>query len=57
MRSSRPTRCSPGAQEVAAEAAATLNTGAHVASKLKARAEAITAIRAGIDGLAKEFVG
>lgn len=45
------------AQEVAAEAAATLNTGAHVASKLKARAEAITAIRAGIDGLAKEFAG
>lgn len=45
------------AQEVAAEAAATLNTGAHVASKLKARAEAVTAIRAGIDGLAKEFAG
>ncbi|CRZ16212.1 crotonase/enoyl-CoA hydratase family protein [Mycolicibacterium neworleansense] len=45
------------AQEVAAEAAATLHTGAHVASKLKARAEALTAIRAGIDGLAKEFAG
>lgn len=45
------------AQQVAAEAAATLNTGAHVASKLKARAEALTAIRAGIDGLAKEFAG
>ncbi|OBB19665.1 enoyl-CoA hydratase [Mycolicibacterium setense] len=45
------------AQQVAAEAAATLNTGAHVASKLKARAEAVTAIRAGIDGLAKEFAG
>ncbi|MFV8053847.1 crotonase/enoyl-CoA hydratase family protein [Mycobacterium sp. 48b] len=45
------------AQEVAAEAAATLNTGAHVASKLKARAEALTAIRAGIDGLAQEFAG
>lgn len=45
------------AQEVAAEAAATLNTGAHVASKLKARAGALTAIQAGIDGLAKEFAG
>jgi enoyl-CoA hydratase len=45
------------AQQVAAEAAATLNTGAHVASKLKARAEALTAIRAGIDGLATEFAG
>lgn len=45
------------AQEVAAEAAATLHTGAHVASKLKARAEALTAIRAGIDGLAQEFAG
>lgn len=45
------------AQEVAAEAAATLHTTAHVASKLKARADAVTAIRAGIDGLATEFAG
>ncbi|MUL81531.1 MULTISPECIES: crotonase/enoyl-CoA hydratase family protein [unclassified Mycolicibacterium] len=45
------------AQQVAAEAAATLHAGAHVASKLKARAEALTAIRAGIDGLATEFAG
>ncbi|TMS54855.1 crotonase/enoyl-CoA hydratase family protein [Mycobacterium sp. DBP42] len=45
------------AQEVAAEAAATVHTAAHVASKLKARAQALTAIQAGIDGLAKEFAG
>ncbi|WP_102141903.1 crotonase/enoyl-CoA hydratase family protein [Mycobacterium hubeiense] len=45
------------AQEVAAEAASTLNTGAHRASKLKARKAALTAIRAGIDGLATEFTG
>ena len=45
------------AQEVAAEATATLHTTAHVASKLKARADAVTAIRAGIDGLATEFAG
>lgn len=45
------------AHEVAAEAAATLNVGAHVASKLKARSAALTAIRAGIDGLAMEFTG
>ncbi|MGV9798911.1 crotonase/enoyl-CoA hydratase family protein [Mycobacterium sp. NPDC003449] len=45
------------AQQVAAEAAATLNTGAHVASKLKARAGALSAIRAGIDGLPTEFAG
>ncbi|WKG04687.1 crotonase/enoyl-CoA hydratase family protein [Mycolicibacterium sp. HK-90] len=45
------------AQQVAAEAATTLHAGAHVASKLKARAEALTAIKAGIDGLAKEFAG
>ncbi|MDH6197970.1 enoyl-CoA hydratase [Mycobacterium frederiksbergense] len=45
------------AQQVAAEAVATLHTGAHVASKLKARAEALSAIRAGIDGLATEFAG
>lgn len=43
------------AAEVAAEAAATLNTRAHVASKLKARKDAIEAIRAGIDGLPTEF--
>ncbi len=45
------------AQQVAAEAATTLHAGAHVASKLKARAEALTAIRHGIDGLANEFAG
>ncbi|MCG7610704.1 MULTISPECIES: crotonase/enoyl-CoA hydratase family protein [Mycobacterium] len=45
------------AQEVATEAAATVHTAAHVASKLKARAQALTAIQAGIDGLAKEFAG
>jgi enoyl-CoA hydratase len=44
------------AQEVAAEAAS-LNLGAHVASKLKARESALSAIRAGIDGLATEFTG
>src|SRR3954451_10130347 len=38
------------AADVAAEAAATLNTRAHVASKVKARDDALTAIRAGIDG-------
>lgn len=43
------------AQAVAAEYAATLHLGAHVASKAKARAGAIAAIRAGIDGLAEEF--
>jgi enoyl-CoA hydratase len=45
------------AQQVAAEAAATLHTKAHVASKLKARDETLKAIRAGIDGLAAEFTG
>lgn len=45
------------AQQVAGEAAATLNAGAHVASKLKARESALRAIRAGIDGLATEFAG
>jgi enoyl-CoA hydratase len=45
------------AQQVAAEAAAALNAGAHVGSKLKARADAILAIRAGIDGLPSEFAG
>ena len=42
------------AQEAAAEAAK-LHTGAHVATKLKARDSALKAIRAGIDGLATEF--
>ncbi len=45
------------AQQVAAEAAATVHLSAHVASKLKARDSAIRAIRAGIDGLATEFGG
>ncbi|OBA96621.1 enoyl-CoA hydratase [Mycobacteriaceae bacterium 1482268.1] len=44
------------AQEVATEAATTLHAGAHLASKLKARESALTAIRAGIDGLPTEFV-
>jgi enoyl-CoA hydratase len=43
------------AQQVAAEAAATLHVKAHRASKLKARADAIKAIQAGIDGLPAEF--
>lgn len=43
------------AHEVAAEAAATLNPRAHVASKIKARAHALKEIKAGIDGLAAEF--
>jgi enoyl-CoA hydratase len=43
------------AQQVAAEAAAGLHAGAHLASKLKARDSALTAIQAGIDGLATEF--
>lgn len=45
------------AQAVAAEFAATLHTKAHVASKLKARADALAAIRAGIEGLPTEFGG
>ncbi|MGH3677496.1 MAG: crotonase/enoyl-CoA hydratase family protein [Mycobacterium sp.] len=45
------------AQEVAAEAASTLNAGAHLATKLKARDGALKAIRAGIDGLPAEFAG
>ena len=45
------------AQEVAGEFAATLNVTAHRASKLKARDEALKAIRAGIDGLPTEFAG
>jgi enoyl-CoA hydratase len=47
----------PRAQQVAAEAAATLHLKAHRASKLKARDDAIKAIRAGIDGLPAEFSG
>jgi enoyl-CoA hydratase len=43
------------AQLVAAEAAATLHVKAHRASKLKARADALKAIQAGIDGLPAEF--
>ena len=43
------------AQQVAQEAATTLNAGAHLATKLKARESALNAIRAGIDGLAQEF--
>lgn len=43
------------AQAVAAEAAATLHLGAHLATKLKARGPALAAIQAGIDGLAEEF--
>ena len=43
------------AQEVAAEAASTLHAGAHLATKLKARASALKAIQAGIDGLPTEF--
>jgi enoyl-CoA hydratase len=45
------------AQQVAAEAAAVLHLDAHLASKLKARDDALKAIRAGIDGLAAEFGG
>ena len=43
------------AQQVAAEAAATLHLGAHLATKLKARDSALKAIQVGIDGLAEEF--
>ncbi len=43
------------AQEVAADAAATLHARAHLATKLKARESALAAIQAGIDGLAAEF--
>ncbi|MCZ8382321.1 crotonase/enoyl-CoA hydratase family protein [Mycobacterium sp. CPCC 205372] len=47
----------PRANEVATEAAATLHLKAHLASKLKAREDALAAVRAGIDGLAAEFGG
>ena len=43
------------AQQVAADAAATLHVKAHLASKLKARDDALKAIRGGIDGLPAEF--
>lgn len=45
----------PRAQQVAAEAAATLHVKAHLASKLKARDDALKAIRAGIDLLPTEL--
>jgi enoyl-CoA hydratase len=45
------------AQQVAAEAGAVLHLNAHLASKLKARGDALAAIRAGIDGLPTEFGG
>jgi enoyl-CoA hydratase len=45
----------PRAQQVAAEAAATLHVKAHLASKLKARDDALKAIRAGIDRLPTEL--
>ncbi|MUL60041.1 crotonase/enoyl-CoA hydratase family protein [Mycobacterium sp. CBMA293] len=45
------------AQQVAAGFAATLHTQHHLASKLKARAESLAAIQAGLDGLAAEFGG
>jgi enoyl-CoA hydratase len=47
----------PRAQQVAAEAAATLQLKAHRASKLKARDDALKAIRAGIDRLPAEVAG
>ncbi|MGV0852660.1 crotonase/enoyl-CoA hydratase family protein [Mycolicibacterium phlei] len=43
------------AQEFAAEAAKTLHTGAHKASKIKAREDVLKGIRAGIEGLPNEF--
>ena len=43
------------AQQIAAEATATLHAGAHLATKLKARESALQAIQAGIDGLPAEF--
>lgn len=41
--------------EEAAHEFAGLNLGAHAATKLRARADALKAIRAGIDGVEKEF--
>jgi enoyl-CoA hydratase len=45
------------AQQVATEVAATLHVKAHRASKLKARDDALKAIKSGIDGLPAEFGG
>lgn len=45
------------AKEAAREFAATLDRGAHVATKLRTRREALVAIRAGIDNMAAEFGG
>lgn len=50
-----PEQVLPRAQQVAAELAATLHVKAHLASKLKARRDAVDAIRAGIAGLPEEF--
>ena len=50
----RPTRCWRRAEEAAREFA-NLNQGAHAASKLRARAEALQGIRAGIDNMEAEF--
>ena len=41
--------------EEAAREFATLKQGAHAATKLRTRAEALAGIRAGIDGMAAEF--
>jgi enoyl-CoA hydratase len=41
--------------EEAAREFATLKQPAHAATKLRTRAEALAAIRAGIDGMANEF--
>jgi enoyl-CoA hydratase len=41
--------------EEAAREFATLDQRAHAATKLRTRAEALTGIRAGIDGMAAEF--
>ena len=46
-----------GTDAVAAGFAATLHPAHHLASKLKARANALAAIRVGIDGLPAEFGG
>jgi enoyl-CoA hydratase len=41
--------------EEAAREFATLNQQAHAATKLRTRAEALSGIRAGIEGMASEF--
>ena len=51
-----PEQVLPRARHVAADAAA-LHAHPHVASKMKAREDALKAIRAGIDSLATEFSG